>query len=390
MTNSFIHFQNSNLESVDLYSYEGETLHSNHQSVALSEVKNILIDSSNIFMLIPSQLFGFLQYDNAKDFKGEVLKANVFMQIEDQLISDVSSLEFFYNSDLKLASWIDSSLFQSLSSSFDEIDAEIIILPEHFLFQDQQNVIYFKDKSFIASFSDGSGFGGSISILSEYIRTLDSSNFLNSPLVALKENSEITIQNFTEPLRERSLGDIHIASLKNLKLLSWNLFRRKLSLQFLRSKFKLNSMESVIISASVLIILLIPIITNALLHQSISTFQASTMQIFQQLSPGLTRLVNPKAQIDDLTRGAPLQSIVTRQNFQALTFIDQLADESIQMIEIDFEKSIVSTSVENLPAYKLAIFKELIKTESVNVNSEELIQGPDGLYGKLQIYYNEE
>ena len=390
MTNSFIHFQNSNLESVDLYSYEGETLHSNHQSVALSEVKNILIDSSNIFMLIPSQLFGFLQYDNAKDFKGEVLKANVFMQIEVQLISDVSSLEFFYNSDLKLASWIDSSLFQSLSSSFDEIDAEIIILPEHFLFQDQQNVIYFKDKSFIASFSDGSGFGGSISILSEYIRTLDSSNFLNSPLVALKENSEITIQNFTEPLRERSLGDIHIASLKNLKLLSWNLFRRKLSLQFLRSKFKLNSMESVIISASVLIILLIPIITNALLHQSISTFQASTMQIFQQLSPGLTRLVNPKAQIDDLTRGAPLQSIVTRQNFQALTFIDQLADESIQMIEIDFEKSIVSTSVENLPAYKLAIFKELIKTESVNVNSEELIQGPDGLYGKLQIYYNEE
>ena len=390
MINSFIHFQDSNLKSVDLYSYAGGSLHSNHQSVEWLEVKNILSDSSNIFMMIPSQLFGFLSYENENGFKGEVLKANVFMQIEDQIISDISSLEFFYNADLKLASWIDSKLFQSISSGLDEIDAEIIILPEHFLVQAQKNIIYFKDKSFFASYLDGTGFGGNISILSEYISALDLSLLKNNPLVPLKENSGILIPDFVEPIQERSLEDIHITSLDNTKLPTWNLFQRKLSFQFLRSKLKFNPMESVIITACASIILLIPIATNALLHNSIGAFEGSTIQIFQQLNPGFARLVNPKAQIDDLTRGAPMEGILSRQNFKALSFIDKLADESIQAIDIDFEKSIVQASVKNLPAYKLALFRELIKAESAAVKSDELIQGPDGFYGKLIIHYDAE
>ena len=115
--------------------------------------------------MIPSQLFGFMKYENKEGLKGEILRANVFIEVEDQLISDISSLKFFYNEELNLASWIDSSIFEFIAKKFYEMDAEIILLPEHYLFQTKRNAIFLTENSFVISFSDGSGFVGPISSL---------------------------------------------------------------------------------------------------------------------------------------------------------------------------------------------------------------------------------
>ena len=180
MINSFIHFQDSSLEFIDIYSYD-ELTRSPLHSVSFSDIGNTLSGSTNIFVMIPSQLFGFMKYENKEGLKGEILRANVLIEVEDQLISDISSLKFFYNEELNLASWIDSSIFESIAKQFYEMDAEIILLPEHYLFQTKRNAIFLTENSFVISFSDGSGFGGSISSLPEYLDTLESNSFdLNS------------------------------------------------------------------------------------------------------------------------------------------------------------------------------------------------------------------
>ena len=156
MINSILHFTDLSLKSVDVHSYQSDMSHT-VVSMELPDIQKHLVNTSNIFLMLPSQLFGFLSYQNDQHYKGEVLQANVFAQIEDQLISDVSSLQFFYSAELKLASWIDSEIYHSVISFFDDVDAEITILPEHFLLQSNGTSIFIQDNYFIAAFRDHAG-----------------------------------------------------------------------------------------------------------------------------------------------------------------------------------------------------------------------------------------
>jgi len=388
MTNTFIHFQDSKLEFINIYSYEDASL-PEINSIKFSDIQNNLADSSNIFMMIPSQLFGFMKYENEKSYHGEVLKANVFMEIEDQLISDVSSLTFFYNSDFQLASWIESSLFEFIVKSLDGLDAEITMIPEHFLIHGLGDSIFIKDNSFILAFDNYSGFGGSLDILSDYLETTDAGSFNKNDFLLFADATSAADHFLEEKKTERrDLADLHHKLLQHKNLSTWNLFQRELSFSFLKAKFKLNSLESSFIVASVLTILIAPLMINAVLSSSISSYQSNTMEIFRQLNPSFKRMVNPKAQIDDLTRDIPSYSRVSLDDLEVLSYIETLSDESIQSININFEDLVIKANVDNLSPVKLSLFEELIKSQSGNVNTSGLSKSSDGWYGNLIIYYD--
>ena len=390
MTNSFIHFSSSRLESANLYSYQD-----GHSSAIFSiELENILDslqNSDKVFVMIPSQLFGFMTYENDIGLKGEILKANALIKIEDQLISDVSSLEFFYNANLQMASWIDAQKFNFILSIFNELDSEIVVLPEHSLISEKENALYVNQNTFIASFSDGSGFGGSSLILPEYLLTLDSNERPFNNFRIFTDSTAPNLNNFSQAqFEEKSLTNLHDSFLNDKKRINENLFERKISIKFLKSKFRLNQFEALALSASIAIILITPFIINSLLHSSISSYKQNTVDIFKQLNPSFTRLINPKAQINDLTREIPMQHVISSKDLEALSFIEQLADKSIEKISVDINLGSVTATVRNLPQYKLTLFQELIKVNSAKLNADALRQGPDGLFGDLVIYYDAE
>jgi len=178
--------------------------------------------------------------------------------------------------------------------------------------------------------------------------------------------------------------------LEHNNLSAWNLFQRKLSFSFLKAKLKLSSFESSVIAASVLIVLIAPLMISSVLSSSISSYQSDTMEIFRQLNPNFKRLINPKAQIDDLTRDIPSYASISSDNLEALGYIETLSDQSIQSININFDDLEIEANVENLSPAKLSLFEELIKSQSGNVNASGLSKGEDGLYGNLIIYYDSE
>jgi hypothetical protein len=387
MITSFIHFKDLHLNSIEVYSYQ-EGMKPKIKSFALNEISSRLAESTHILMMIPSQLFGFMKYENEVGHKGEILKANALIQIEEQLISDVSSLTFFYNPDLQLASWIESTIFESMVKSLDKLDAEITMIPEHFLIQGQGDVIFIRDNSFIAAFDNHSGFGGSLDILSDYLGTIDANSFNTNEFLLVVDTASAP-DHFPEhkKIEQRDLIDLHRTLLQHKSLSAWNLFQRKLSFRFLKLKFKLSSIESSLIAASVLIILIAPLMINAALSSSITSYQSNTIEIFRQLNPNFKRLVNPKAQIDDLTRGVPLQNVISTQNLDALSYIEELVDESIKKIDIDLMQSSVSVSVQNLPSYKLVLMQEAMKIGSATIDSKGLLESSNGLSGTLLINY---
>ena len=58
------------------------------------------------------------------------------------------------------------------------------------------------------------------------------------------------------------------------------------------------------------------------------------------------------------------------------------------MINIDLIKESVTATVNNLPAYKLTLLKDLMEAQSVEVNVDGLREGPNGFFGNLVIYYD--
>jgi hypothetical protein len=338
--------------------------------------------------MIPSQLFGFMEYENQAGHKGEILKANALSQVEERLISDISSLTFFYNIDLQLASWIDSSTFELIVKSLDVLDAEIIIIPEHFLIQGLGDAIFLRDNSFILAFENHSGFGGSLDILSDYLETIDSGSFHKNDFL-LFANPASAADHFPDHKKSEhtDLEHMHHKLLERNNLSAWNLFQRKLSFSFLKAKLKLSSFESSVIAASVLIVLIAPLMISSVLSSSISSYQSDTMEIFRQLNPNFKRLINPKAQIDDLTQGAPLQSLVSSQDLEALGYVEVLSDKSIRSININFADREITTNVENLSPLKLSLFKELANSKPIKINDNGLNKGSDGWNGSLIIDY---
>ena len=139
-----------------------------------------------------------------------------------------------------------------------------------------------------------------------------------------------------------------------------------------------------------MITFLAPLVINSLLSSFLSSYQDSTIEVFRQLNPTFTRLVNPKAQIDDLTRDIPLQITASSQDLNALIYIESLADESIRKIQVDLKNNTVRAAVENLAPYKLGLIQAAINQSNSTMDAQSLVEGADGLYGLITIQYNAE
>ena len=174
--NYFIQFNDLKLESINIHAYE-EGSDSCIKTMQLDDMHDSINPDSAVYVMLPSGALGYKNFENSHGLKEEVLRANILSESEDQLISDISTLKFFYHPELNLASWIDSNLFNQISNQLNEVDGEIYIFPEHFLLHDQTNILYITHDLFICSFSDFTGFSGSHKFLSSYLEILQADNF---------------------------------------------------------------------------------------------------------------------------------------------------------------------------------------------------------------------
>ena len=95
MINYFIKFDDLSLTTVRLFTYD-ENTQNQVEKYNLIDAKEALLPSNNLYIMLPSALFGFKVTKNEIGLKDEILKANIFSESEDGLISNVSDLKFFF------------------------------------------------------------------------------------------------------------------------------------------------------------------------------------------------------------------------------------------------------------------------------------------------------
>src|SRR6056300_627544 len=215
MINYFVKFDDLKLTSLKLFSYE-ESGESRVETKNLVDVKDSFIPGSSLFVMFPSALFGFYSTDNDLGLKDEILKANILSESEDRLISNISDLKFFFHPSLKLASWINQSVLNSLTENFTMHDGDIYFYPEHFLLPIGSNSLYIHENTFFCAFKDLSGFSGSNDSLENYLQVLESDGLDLNVLKVFSEMDEDSLNKFKQlNCKNMPFSNLHASFLSN-------------------------------------------------------------------------------------------------------------------------------------------------------------------------------
>ena len=250
------------------------------------------------------------------------------------------------------------------------------------------NSIYIAEHSFICSFEDLTGFSGSNDLLEDYLQILVSDGLDLKTLQVLGESEPVLLNKFKDlNFNKIQLSDIHINFINSLKFSNVNFFKRKLSFQYVKQKLKFNFFEFWAFNISALIFLIAPLVISYNLNSSVNTYKQSTEKIFEQLNPNFKRLVNARAQIDDLTRNIPKQNNISKQDLSVLKYLDAFRDDSIQKIAINLKEQEINIHLEGLPLFKLNLLKQILKSEDLNFIESDLIEKDDGFFGNLLVQY---
>ena len=387
MVNYFIKFDDLSLSTVRLFTYD-EGISNQVKKSNLIDVKESLLAGNNLYIMIPSALFGFKVTNNEIGLKNDILKANIFSESEDSLISNVSDLKFFFQPSLNLAAWINYNTYNSIAEPFNDYEGDVYFYPEHFLLTEGINSIYVGEQNFICSFKDFTGFSGSNDSLEDYLQILVSAGLDLKELQVLGESEPALLNKFKDlSFKKIQFSDIHISFINSLKFSDANFFKRKLSFQYVKQKLKFNFFEFWAFNISALIFLIAPLVISYNLNSSVNTYKQSTEKIFEQLNPNFKRLVNARAQIDDLTRNVPKQNNISKQDLSVLKYLDAFRDESIQRIAINLKEQEINIHLEGLPLFKLNLLKQILKLEDLNFIESDLIEKDDGFFGNLLVQY---
>ena len=155
----------------------------------------------------------------------------------------------------------------------------------------------------------------------------------------------------------------------------------------------ITSRDLIILSAICVTILIAPFLTNYVLKSSANIYYENTVQIFQQLNPNFNKLVNSKAQIDELSKNVPdevVGSMSSDQEIQLLTYLERFNDPAFKNIEIDLLQQRISINIEGLTKFKLKIIQEALKQYTLLADDTGLVEKNNAFFGSLIIRYKNE
>ena len=250
------------------------------------------------------------------------------------------------------------------------------------------NSIYICENSFFCAFKDLSGFSGSNESLENYLQVLESDGQDLNALEAFGEEDLDAFNKFRKlNFKKMQFSDLHISFINNQRFNNVNFFQRKFSINYFKQKLKFNSLEFLGLSFSAVFLLLAPLVISYNLNSSINSYKESTVKIFQQLNPSFKKLVNPRAQIDDLTRNIPKQNTISKQDLSILQYLQRFKDESIKNLSIDLQKQEINIFLEGMPVYKLNALKQILQSEELTFIESGLAKKNESFFGNLLVRY---
>ena len=378
-------FTDSSLETIyNSYVIENETI----LKTNISELDEINEDKSigkNIIFFNAEALNSCSLDEYDKSDKAELLKAKFFSGHDDQLLLNPSDLTFFSSFEDNIGIWGDSNYLDVLKQKTLDL-RKSIFLPDYLLFFERKNIVVNLGSHYCFRLKDGRGYSGHYqkinALLKSNTKILDG---LETRDVVTEEL--IFLQNLNHTSDELDLISLvkkyHLHHLSSLNLLksSFNI-GRLLSLDLI--SFPDFTKFASLIFATFLVSLLI----NATLKSQYELVTKETKQLFLNLGNNSSRLVNPKAQIDQLVKGLKISENQNYLDSRILNFLDNYQITELKGIEINIDDKFSVIYLESLSSQKLNIIMSFLNSSNLIVE-ENFTEVNNQFNGSIKVLFNE-
>lgn len=323
------------------------------------------------------------EYD--KSDKAELLKAKFFSGHDDQLLLNPSDLTFFSSFEDNIGIWGDSNYLDGLKQKTLDL-RKSIFLPDYLLFFERKNIVVNLGSHYCFRLKDGRGYSGHYQKINALLKS--NTKILEGLETRDVATEELTLlQNLNHTPDELDLISLvkkyHLHHLSSLNLLKspFNI-GRLLSLDLI--SFPDFKKFASLIFATFLVSLLI----NATLKSQYEAVTKETKQIFLNLGNNSSRLVNPKAQIDQLVKGLKISENQNYLDSRILNFLDNYQITELKGIEINIDDKFSVIYLESLSSQKLNIIMSFLNSSNLIVE-ENFTEVNNQFNGSIKVLFNE-
>ena len=378
-------FTDSSLETIyNSYVIENETI----LKTNISELDEINEDKSigkNIIFFNAEALNSCSLDEYDKSDKAELLKAKFFSGHDDQLLLNPSDLTFFSSFEDNIGIWGDSNYLDVLKQKTLDL-RKSIFLPDYLLFFERKNIVVNLGSHYCFRLKDGRGYSGHYQKINALLKS--NTKILDGLETRDVATEELTLlQNLNHTPDELDLISLvkkyHLHHLSSLNLLKspFNI-GRLLSLDLI--SFPDFKKFASLIFATFLVSLLI----NATLKSQYELVTKETKQLFLNLGNNSSRLVNPKAQIDQLVKGLKISENQNYLDSRILNFLDNYQITELKGIEINIDDKFSVIYLESLSSQKLNIIMSFLNSSNLIVE-ENFTEVNNQFNGSIKVLFNE-
>ena len=376
--NTYIaNFIDSSCTSLDLYSYKNGIITSD-RFADIGELKSF-DDGCLLIVLIPSLLI--TSYQNSKNLglSEDINLANFISDIDDKVVDQVSYNEFLFHD--KNAFIINKTLLETLNKALTQLDTNIILMPEYSFFnhKDNHDVIFEINNRFIFSNSDGTGTSLSRDTLEQYCQVISDLKDGYSPLIYSDDNF------LKEKYPNSSFITSGLESFFNQDFSRFpNFYNFYFSYQSVKRKFNFSTTQLIITLTGLFTFLFIPSMLINNNNDDALAYKEATFDIFTAINKDIKKVVRPRAQIDSIMS----QVILDKNNnieLPSLNFLDQIGDEYIDRIYIDFNNSKVLIDISEMPLIQYNLIKNISQQFSVDILNEEIMTANNIISGSITV-----
>ena len=378
-------FTDSNLETIyDSFVVEGDQVH----QTMISDLQEINTDKSirkNIIFFNSEFLnsCSLNEFDKSDDDK--LLKAKFFSSHVDQLLLNPSELTFFPSSIDNIGIWGESCYLDKLKSKTFNLRKSFFI-PDYLLFFEQKNVVANLGSHYSLRLEDGRGYSGRQqkinALLESNIQILNDLDVLDVSPKELEclQNLEHSLNKFDLSSQVYNFHTNHSSQL--------NILKTPLNINRLLYLDVIGVGEFRNFAIPLLIALFLSISINVTIESQNELVSKETKQLFSNLGNQSVRLINPKAQIDQLVSELQITDNKSQFDIKFLDFLYNYPVDELESIEVNLDEQFTTLYLDGLSSEKLIILINLLNSSGLSTE-ENFAEAQNKLKGSIKVFLYE-
>jgi len=294
-----------------------------------------------------------------------------------EFIDSPNELSFRYSEKNSCFYWLKTKAFEDLFTKLASLDMKIILLPDFFLVKQGDSAVFSVRDRLLVRLDSGEGYSLATSE-SDYLNKIFSEKDLSNLLFNKKDLTKLQSENnFLELAKQHFDGLIYDINFYNnsfsiSKLIFWLGLSKKYAL----------AMAGMLISA-----LLFLSIESWILQNNISNTIKDTENIFLEVNPKFTKLINARAQIDQIT-GHKSNNLAPEIDIQLLSEVmPMIATLDISSLVYKPNLNQVSVSFSKISSFELSVITQAIKLKKLKLDTSNLtVDNMNNFSGEINVY----